>query len=297
MSVADAHGPEGDALAFAVRLSATSETAVTVNYATADGTAVAGADYRAAAGTLTFAPGERERTVEVAALADEAVEGEETFTLTLSDASGATLADAAATGTVADVAPGTALTAAFIDMPAEHDGTRLFSFELRFSEDFPGRLRYKLLRDEAFQVTNGRVRIARRVAQGQNQRWTISVRPDSHEDVVVRLPAATDCTEPGAVCTEAGRKLSNTVSATVQGPALLSVADARAREGIDPGGGVPDQLEPRRLGRGDSGVRDAQRHGDRGRGLRAHARHADLCRGRDREDGLGTGARRRARRG
>ena len=126
------------------------------------------------------------------------------------------------------------LTASFVGMPEEHDGKSLFTFELRFNEDFPGRLRYKLLRDEAFEVTNGRVRKAKRVAQRQNQRWNISVRPDSHEDVVVRLPAATDCAAPGAVCTEAGRKLSNTVSATVRGPALLSVADARAREGVDP---------------------------------------------------------------
>ena len=127
-----------------------------------------------------------------------------------------------------------ALTAEFIGMPAEHDGKKLFSFELRFSEDFPGRLRYELLRDEAFQVSNGGVRIARRMAQGQNQRWEIAVRPASYEDVTVTLPAATDCALPGAVCTEAGRELSNTVTATVRGPAQLSVADARAREGIDP---------------------------------------------------------------
>ncbi len=126
------------------------------------------------------------------------------------------------------------LTAAFVGMPAGHAGKGQFTFELRFSEDFPGRLRYKLLRDEAFEVTNGRVRVAKRVAKGQNQRWNISVKPDSYEDVVVRLPAATDCAASGAVCTEAGRKLSNTVVATVRGPVLLSVADARAREGVDP---------------------------------------------------------------
>ena len=110
-------------------------------------------------------------------------------------------------GTVADVAPGTgpALTAAFIDMPAEHDGKRLFSFELRFSEDFPGRLRYKLLRDEAFQVTNGRVRIARRMAQGQNQRWD-----DLGAAGRARGRGGDGCRRrrtaryPAAVCTEAG---------------------------------------------------------------------------------------------
>ena len=207
-----------------------------MDWATADGTAAAGEDYAAGSGTLTFAPGETAKTVEVAALADGAAEDEETFTLAVSNAQGATLADGEATGTVADVAPATVppLTAAFIGMPAEHDGKKLFTFELRFSEDFPGRLRFKLLRDEAFEVTNGRVRKAKRMAPDQNQRWEISVRPDSYEDVTIVLPAATDCAASGAVCTEAGRKLSNTVTATVQGPALLSVADARAREGVDP---------------------------------------------------------------
>ena len=236
LSIADTQGPEGSALAFAVSLSPASAETVTVAYATADGTASGGADYTAASGTLTFAPGETAKTVEVAALADEAAESEETFTVALTNAQGATVADGEATGTVADVAPGTApgLTAAFVGMPAEHNGKKLFSFELRFSEDFPGRLRYKLLRDEAFQVTNGRVRVAKRVAQRQNRRWTIKVRPASFEDVVITLPAATDCAAAGAVCTEAGRKLSATTTATVPGPVALSVADAKAREGVDP---------------------------------------------------------------
>ena len=208
---------------------------VTVDWATADGTATAGEDYTGASGTLVFAPGERVKTVEVAALADEAAEDGETFTLALSNAQGATVADGEATGTVADAAPGAGapLTAAFAGMPAEHDARTPFSFELRFSEEFRG-LSYKVLRDLAFRVTHGRVTRAKRVEKGQNRRWTIEVRPASIKDVVVRLPATTDCALPWAVCTEAGRKLSNTVTATVQGPALLSAADARAREGIDP---------------------------------------------------------------
>ena len=116
------------------------------------------------------------------------------------------------------------LTAAFVGMPPEHNGRRLFSFELRFSDDFPGRLPYTLLRDRAFRVTNGTVRQAKRVAPGQNQRWMIAVRPDSFEAVTVTLPATTDCGAAGAVCTEAGRPLSNSVSATVPGLAPLTAA-------------------------------------------------------------------------
>ena len=60
LAIADARAREGEeaTLRFTVRLSGVSVEPVTVGYATADGTATAGADYAAAAGTLTFAPGE-----------------------------------------------------------------------------------------------------------------------------------------------------------------------------------------------------------------------------------------------
>ena len=169
-------------------------------------------------------------------LRDERTEGAETFTLVLSNPVRATIADGVAVGTITDAVPEVAaLTASFAGMPAEHDGERLFRFELRFSENFPGRLDYRVLQERAFQVTNGRVREAKRVAQGRNDRWSIAVRPDSWDDVTVTLPA-------GSVVTEAGRALANTVTATVQGPALLSVADARAREGIDEAVAFPVSL-------------------------------------------------------
>ena len=70
-------------MAFAVTLSPASPAVVTVDYATADGTALAGADYEAARGALTFAAGETEKTVSVGVLADADDEGDETFSLTL----------------------------------------------------------------------------------------------------------------------------------------------------------------------------------------------------------------------
>ena len=50
---------------FTVRLSAASALPVTVNYATADGTATAGSDYVAKSGTLNFAPGTTSASVVV----------------------------------------------------------------------------------------------------------------------------------------------------------------------------------------------------------------------------------------
>ena len=107
LAVADARAEEGrdETIDFAVTLAPASPAAVTVDYATADGSATAGEDYTAAAGTLTFAPGETSKTVAVPVLDDAIDEGEETFTLTLSAASGAVLADAEAVGTIANSDP------------------------------------------------------------------------------------------------------------------------------------------------------------------------------------------------
>ena len=83
LSVADARANEGAgaSAAFEVSLSRAAAGAVTVDYATADGTAEAGADYTATSGTLTFAAGETVKTVSVPVLDDAVDEGEETFTL------------------------------------------------------------------------------------------------------------------------------------------------------------------------------------------------------------------------
>ena len=111
LSVADAQVEEGPdaALDFAVTLSRASTEVVTVDYATSDVSAVAGADYTRTTGTLTFTPGETAKTVSVPVLDDAHDDGGETFTLTLSNPSGgnAWLEDASATGTIenADAMP------------------------------------------------------------------------------------------------------------------------------------------------------------------------------------------------
>ena len=101
LSIADADGAEGEDLEFTVTLDPASGREVTVDWAVDGDTATAGADYTDGSGTLTFAPGDTTKTVTVATLPDTVPEGDETFTVTLSNASNAAIGDADATGTIA----------------------------------------------------------------------------------------------------------------------------------------------------------------------------------------------------
>lgn len=85
---------------FTVTLSAASGQTVSVNYASADGTATAGSDYVARSGTLTFAPGTTAQGVAITVNGDTAVEPNETFSVALSGVSNASIARATGTGTI-----------------------------------------------------------------------------------------------------------------------------------------------------------------------------------------------------
>ena len=125
-----------------------------------------------------------------------------------------------------------ALTASFVSTPSEHAGPgERFTFELTFSEETP--TSYKTLRDHSFSITGGHVRKAKRRQQGSNIGWQITVEPSGWGDIAISLPGGRACTTSGAICTAENRQLSNSPSATVQGPAALSVADANAHENSD----------------------------------------------------------------
>ena len=111
------------------------------------------------------------------------------------------------------------LTVSLENAAASHNGTDVFTFEIRFSEQFG--LSYKTLRDDAFTVVGGEVKKAQRMDRDSdtpNIRWLITVEPDGNGDVTITLPATTDCTDDGAICTEDGRMLSNSLEFTVSGP-------------------------------------------------------------------------------
>ena len=103
LSIADGNaGESAGNMTFTVSMSVPSSREVTVNYATADATATVGVDYEARSGTLTFSPGQREKTIMVPIKQDALDEEDETFTITLSGVSNATIEDNEATGTIRD---------------------------------------------------------------------------------------------------------------------------------------------------------------------------------------------------
>jgi large repetitive protein len=96
--VTDIQLAEGSGTArFTIRLSNSSTSPVTLAYVTADGSAAAPADYTAITGTVTFAPGETARNVDIPITADNEHEHDETFTLVLGNPVHVTISDGAAT--------------------------------------------------------------------------------------------------------------------------------------------------------------------------------------------------------
>lgn len=97
---AEGTGTAPTAFTFTVTLPTAQTGPVTVNFATEAGTAASGTDFAATSGTVTFAAGETSKTVTVNVVADTATEADETFVVRLSNATGAPIADATATGTI-----------------------------------------------------------------------------------------------------------------------------------------------------------------------------------------------------
>jgi plastocyanin len=105
VSIGDLSHAEGNtgttAFDFPVTLSKTSASDVTVHYSTANGTATAPGDYTAVSnGTVTITAGQTSAVAEVLVNGDATSEPDETFTVTLSTSSGATISDGTAAGTI-----------------------------------------------------------------------------------------------------------------------------------------------------------------------------------------------------
>ena len=107
ITIDDVNGAEGNAgqtdFTFTVSLSAADANTITVDFATNDVSATAGADYVAATGTLSFDAGVTSLPVNVPILGDADAEPDEIFTVELSNATGnSSLADASGEGVIVD---------------------------------------------------------------------------------------------------------------------------------------------------------------------------------------------------
>ena len=104
LSINDVSQAEGNAgtsnFTFTVTLSAASGQTVTVNYATANGTALSSSDYLATSGLLTFSPGQTTKPITVQVNGDPQFESNETFVVNLSLPNNATTSKSQGTGTI-----------------------------------------------------------------------------------------------------------------------------------------------------------------------------------------------------
>jgi cysteine-rich repeat protein len=137
LSIADVSTSEGNSgtktLTFTVTLSAAASTAVTYNIATSNGTATAGSDYVASSlNGETIPAGQTTRSFVVTINGDTTAEANETFNVTASAVSGATVGDGAAVGTISnDDTP--ALSIADVATAEGNSGTKLLTFTVSLS--------------------------------------------------------------------------------------------------------------------------------------------------------------------
>jgi uncharacterized delta-60 repeat protein len=101
-TVTETNGTTTVNMVFNVTLSKAGTSTVTVQYATANGTAVAPGDYTAKSGTLTFSVGQTSKTITIVIRGDNLDEPNETFFVNLSNATNATIADPQGMGTITD---------------------------------------------------------------------------------------------------------------------------------------------------------------------------------------------------
>lgn len=106
------------------------------------------------------------------------------------------------------------LTAQLLDVPRRHNGEHKFALRVEFSD--PVTASEEAMRSSGLSVSGGTVTSALRL-MGRADVWTITIQPDSSQDVTVTATANRPCDEAGALCTADGRMLSAEVSATVDG--------------------------------------------------------------------------------
>ena len=131
LSINNPFAPEHQGImVFSLSLDQASDEVVTVNYATMDVSATAGADYVSHAGIARIAAGALRQEIEVVIIEDALLESSETFEMVLSDARGAEIGVAVGRGTIQD---NDEYNMAIRDVEVEEDeGSAAFTVELDY---------------------------------------------------------------------------------------------------------------------------------------------------------------------
>ena len=136
LSISDVSMNEGNigtsTASFNVTLSAASSQTVTVAYRTVDSGATAGVDYQAKSGTLTFAPGETSKTIDITVVGDRTPEWSEQFQVVLSDSVNSFLNDPVGYGTILDDEPTVGIQSDVSRLEG-NSGTTPFTFTITLS--------------------------------------------------------------------------------------------------------------------------------------------------------------------
>ena len=137
LSISDVRQNEGDSgttnANFIVTLSSPSDQTVTVHYATANGTAIAGSDYTATSGTLTIPAGSTTGTISVPVVGDRTDEPGETFFVNLSNATYATITDSQGGGTILNDDPHPGIAIGNVSITEGNSGTKNAAFTVTLS--------------------------------------------------------------------------------------------------------------------------------------------------------------------
>jgi len=228
-------GESSGSLVFPVTLSEASSQAVTVQYATANGTATAGSDYTATSGTLTIPAGQTQGTITVPVLGDALVEPDETFTLALSNPTNAELGSpSVATGTITDTTPAPTLSLAGASA-AETEASLAFAVTLSAASAQDVTVQYATANgtataDSDYTATSGTLTIAAGQTSGTITVPVLGdtlVEPDETFTLALSNPTNAELGSPAA----ANGTITNDDQATIEGGSR-SIADGDSQPGV-----------------------------------------------------------------
>ena len=231
LSIEDTTAEEGDTARFRVTLSPAAAQAATVRYQTYQGTADTTMDFVGKSGTLSFPAGTTEQFIEVQTREDATDEPDETFTVTLTDPSGATLLDDVGIGKITDDDPLPALS--INDATAEEGETATFEVTLRGASQQTVTVTYRTVGGTAVEGTDYVATNGTRTFTAGTTRQTIVVQ--TNEDTADESDEAftVELSSPGGatIADDSGSGTIRDDDDTVGDLPTLSIGDATAEEG------------------------------------------------------------------